>query len=452
MSASSPLLLRALVVDDEVAITELLDITLSGMGFTVATANLLQDALQLLHQQSFQLCLTDLRLPDGSGIDLVRQIHQLQPELPVAVITAYSSTEGAVEAMQAGAFDFMTKPIELPRLRRLVQQAKELSRTVTLAPGSSLDRLVGQSRAMVDLREQIRLLGRSNAPVFIAGESGTGKELSARAIHDLSPRRGKAFVAVNCGAIPEALVESELFGSEKGAFTGAAQKREGLFLKADGGTLFLDEIGELPMAVQVKLLRALQERSIRPVGASSEIPIDIRLITATHRNLLEMVNNQTFRSDLYYRIHVVPLQIPPLRERREDIPILVQTLVERIAKRQGRQAPTVSAEALRWLQQQNFPGNVRELENLLEYALAMGHGTTLEREDLVLPGSTAPLARVATDPQRSPLAKCLARAEAQLLQEEMTRSRLNHGLCAASLGISPRSLALRQQRSPQEDP
>ncbi len=452
MSASSPLLLRALVVDDEVAITELLDITLSGMGFTVATANLLQDALQLLHQQSFRLCLTDLRLPDGSGIELVRQIHQLQPELPVAVITAYSSTEGAVEAMQAGAFDFMTKPIELPRLRRLVQQAKELSRTVTLAPGSSLDRLVGQSRAMVDLREQIRLLGRSNAPVFIAGESGTGKELSARAIHDISPRRGKAFVAVNCGAIPEALVESELFGSEKGAFTGAAQKREGLFLKADGGTLFLDEIGELPMTVQVKLLRALQERSIRPVGASSEIPIDIRLITATHRNLLEMVNNQTFRSDLYYRIHVVPLQIPPLRERREDIPILVQTLVERIAKRQGRQAPTVSAEALRWLQQQNFPGNVRELENLLEYALAMGHGTTLEREDLVLPGSTAPLARVATDPQRSPLAKCLARAETQLLQEEMTRSRLNHGLCAASLGISPRSLALRQQRSPQEDP
>ncbi len=452
MSASSPLLLRALVVDDEVAITELLDITLSGMGFTVATANLLHDALQLLHQQSFQLCLTDLRLPDGSGIDLVRQIHQLQPELPVAVITAYSSTEGAVEAMQAGAFDFMTKPIELPRLRRLVQQAKELSRTVTLAPGSSLDRLVGQSRAMVDLREQIRLLGRSNAPVFIAGESGTGKELCARAIHDISPRRGKAFVAVNCGAIPEALVESELFGSEKGAFTGAAQKREGLFLKADGGTLFLDEIGELPMTVQVKLLRALQERSIRPVGASSEIPIDIRLITATHRNLLEMVNNQTFRSDLYYRIHVVPLQIPPLRERREDIPILVQTLVERIAKRQGRQAPTVSAEALRWLQQQNFPGNVRELENLLEYALAMGHGTTLEREDLVLPGSTAPLARVATDPQRSPLAKCLARAETQLLQEEMTRSRLNHGLCAASLGISPRSLALRQQRSPQEDP
>ncbi|MCE5393057.1 MAG: sigma-54-dependent Fis family transcriptional regulator [Acidithiobacillus sp.] len=452
MSDFSPLLLHALVVDDEVAITELLDITLSGMGFTVATANLLQDALQLLHQQSFQLCLTDLRLPDGSGIDLVRQIHQLQPELPVAVITAYSSTEGAVEAMQAGAFDFMTKPIELPRLRRLVQQAKELGRTVTPAPGSSLDRLVGQSRAMVDLREQIRLLGRSNAPVFIAGESGTGKELCARAIHDMSPRRGKAFVAVNCGAIPEALVESELFGSEKGAFTGAAQRREGLFLKADGGTLFLDEIGELPMTVQVKLLRALQERSIRPVGASSEIPIDIRLITATHRNLQEMVNNQTFRSDLYYRIHVVPLQIPPLRERREDIPILVQTLVARIAKRQGRQAPTVSAEALRWLQQQNFPGNVRELENLLEYALAMGHGTTLEREDLVLPGSTAPKTKVTTEPLRSPLVKCLARAEALLLQEEMTRSRQNHGLCAASLGISPRSLALRQQRSPQEDP
>jgi len=452
VSDFSPLLLHALVVDDEVAITELLDITLSGMGFTVATANLLQDALKLLHQQSFQLCLTDLRLPDGSGIDLVRQIHQLQPALPVAVITAYSSTEGAVEAMQAGAFDFMTKPIELPRLRRLVQQAKELGRTVTPAPGSSLDRLVGQSRAMVDLREQIRLLGRSNAPVFIAGESGTGKELCARAIHDMSPRRGKAFVAVNCGAIPEALVESELFGSEKGAFTGAAQKREGLFLKADGGTLFLDEIGELPMTVQVKLLRALQERSIRPVGASSEIPIDIRLITATHRNLQEMVNNQTFRSDLYYRIHVVPLQIPPLRERREDIPILVQTLVARIAKRQGRQAPTVSAEALRWLQQQNFPGNVRELENLLEYALAMGHGTTLEREDLVLPGSTAQKTKVTTEPLRSPLVKCLARAEAQLLQEEMTRSRQNHGLCAASLGISPRSLALRQQRSPQEDP
>ncbi|WP_308389602.1 sigma-54 dependent transcriptional regulator [Acidithiobacillus sp. AMEEHan] len=346
----------ALVLDDEQTITELLDITLTEMGFSVQVAHSLRSAREALELHSYALCLTDLRLPDGSGLDFVRHIHRHAPQVPVAVITAYSSTEGAVEAMQAGAFDFMTKPIDLKRLRRLVEQARALAVLEPDGSDSGSERLVGDSEPMRALRQQIRLLARSNAPVFLSGESGTGKELSARAIHDAGPRRDKPFIAVNCAAIPEGLLESELFGSEKGAFTGANQKREGLFLAADGGTLFLDEIGDVPMAMQVKLLRALQERSIRPIGASSEIPVDIRLISATHRNLQEMVHAGTFRADLYYRIHVVPLQIPPLRQRQGDIPLLVTALLRKIAQRQGKTLPGIEASALHWLAQQSFPG------------------------------------------------------------------------------------------------
>jgi len=439
---------RALVVDDEPAITELLDITLSEMGFAVVPTHSLRQAREALDKFPFSLCLTDLRLPDGNGLELVRSIRSQFPQLPVAVITAYASTEGAVEAMQAGAFDFMTKPIELHRLRRLVEQAQALA---TLEPeefGAGVERLVGDSPSMRDLRQQIRVLGRSNAPVFVSGESGTGKELTARAIHDASPRRKKPFVAVNCAAIPDNLLESELFGSEKGAFTGAHQKRSGLFLAADGGTLFLDEIGDIPLAMQAKLLRALQERSIRPVGASAEVPIDIRLITATHRDLQQLIEAGSFRADLYYRIYVVPLLIPPLRQRREDIPLLTEALLQRIARRQNQPTPRISAEALQWLVRQDFPGNVRELENLLERALALYNGAEIRVEDL---GSKDTAAQQEAARGDSPLARRLRAAERELLRTQLTAEQNRLLVCAQNLGISPRSCTLRLQLSQQSD-
>ncbi|MEY2341780.1 sigma-54-dependent transcriptional regulator [Acidithiobacillus sp. IBUN Pt1247-S3] len=435
----------ALVLDDEQTITELLDITLSEMGFHVLCTHSLREAQGALNNHSFHLCLTDLRLPDGSGLELVRHIHRHVPQLPVAVITAYSSTEGAVEAMQAGAFDFMTKPIELPRLRRLVEQAKALATLESEGVGHGIERLVGNSPGMRDLRQQIHLLARSNAPVFLSGESGTGKELSARAIHDAGPRRDKPFVAVNCAAIPEGLLESELFGSEKGAFTGASQKRQGLFLAADGGTLFLDEIGDVPMAMQVKLLRALQERRIRPIGASAEIPIDIRLITATHRNLQELISAGEFRADLYYRIHVVPLQIPPLRQRSGDVPLLAGALLHKIAQRQGKATPKLQPTALNWLTQQPFPGNVRELENLLERAFALHIGPEIMLHDLRPEEFPDAQAAPATAVGLSPLAQRLRDAEQRFLLSQLTAAQNHAEACAQNLGISQRSLSMRMQ-------
>ncbi|MDD3759880.1 MAG: sigma-54 dependent transcriptional regulator [Acidithiobacillus sp.] len=441
----------ALVLDDEQTITELLDITLAEMGFSVQVAHDLRGAREALELHSYALCLTDLRLPDGSGLDFVRHIHRHAPQVPVAVITAYSSTDGAVEAMQAGAFDFMTKPIDLKRLRRLVEQARTLAVLTPDGANNGIDRLVGDSEPMRALRQQIQLLARSNAPVFLTGESGTGKELSARAIHDAGPRRDKPFIAVNCAAIPEGLLESELFGSERGAFTGANQKREGLFLAADGGTLFLDEIGDVPMAMQVKLLRALQERSIRPIGASSEVPVDIRLITATHRNLQEMVHAGTFRADLYYRIHVVPLQIPPLRQRQGDIPLLVAALLRKIAQRQGKTPPGMAATAIQWLAQQSFPGNVRELENLLERAFALHTGPEITLQDLSAEDTIRP-AQIPSMARLSPLAERLRSAEQEFLRMQLAAVQNDAAACAQNLGIGQRSLALRLQLCAKRDP
>ncbi len=443
MNAVSPMP-RALLVDDEPTIVELLRITLEGMGLAVEGSHSLQEAYSALDAGPPTLCLTDLRLPDGSGIELVRRLHNLYPQVPVAVITAYSSTEGAIEAMQAGAFDFMTKPIELGRLRRLVEQAMAAA-SLPSDPDPLVNRLVGTSAVMQHLRQEIRLLGRSNAPVFIWGESGTGKELAARAIHDAGPRRKGPFVAVNCGAIPEGLLESELFGAEKGAFSGATQKRGGLFLTANGGTLFLDEIGELPLSMQVKILRAIQERAIRPLGSAQEIPVDIRLVTATHRDLQQMVAEGSFREDLYYRIHVVPLHIPPLRDRREDIPVLTHALLQKLAQRQGQPSCAVSSSAMLWLGQQHFAGNVRELENLLERALALHHGNEIDIADLQQPGSQAAVTQreMPAKSARSPLAARLGQAEALFLQEQLAAHGGDFGRCAEALGIPALSLRVR---------
>ncbi|OCB01779.1 sigma-54-dependent Fis family transcriptional regulator [Acidithiobacillus ferrivorans] len=434
----------ALIVDDEPNIVELLGITLQGMGIAVIGAYSLAEAYACLAEGPPSLCLSDLRLPDGSGIDLVRRLHVLHPQVPVAMITAYSSADGAVEAMQAGAFDYMAKPIELARLRRLISQAVDLAR---LSPVGSdgTQRLVGDSPVMRRLRDDIRRVARSNAPVHITGESGTGKELAARAIHASGVRHDKPFVAVNCGAIPEGLVESELFGAEKGAYSGAVQRREGLFVAANGGTIFLDEIGELPMMVQVKLLRAIQERSIRPLGAAREIPLDLRFISATHRDLQEMVIAGNFRRDLLYRLDVVRLQMPPLREHPEDIPQLAEVILQRIGGAQPSVPTRLPAGILARLGGYAFPGNVRELENLLERRLALQRDDILP-EELISSGSVAPESSALAAVSVSVAAAGLDTAEAALLRQMLEQTGGDRHHAADLLGVSVQSLELRLSR------
>jgi two-component system response regulator PilR (NtrC family) len=435
----------ALIVDDEPNIVELLGITLQGMGIAVTGAHSLAEAYTRLAEGAPSLCLSDLRLPDGSGIELVRRLHALHPQVPVAVITAYSSADGAVEAMQAGAFDYMAKPIELTRLRRLISQAVDLSR---LSPAGSdgTQRLVGDSPVMRRLRDDIRRIARSNAPVHITGESGTGKELAARAIHASGPRHDKPFVAVNCGAIPEGLVESELFGAEKGAYSGAVQRREGLFVAANGGTIFLDEIGELPMMVQVKLLRAIQERTIRPLGASREIPLDLRFISATHRDLQEMVVAGNFRQDLLYRLDVVRLHMPPLREHPEDIPQLTEVILQRIGGAPHGAPARLPAETLERLGSYAFPGNVRELENLLERRLALQRDDILPEEAFASSGGMAPESGMLASVTVSAAPTCLDTAEAALLRQMLEQAGGDRHHAADLLGVSLQSLELRLSR------
>ena len=445
MMADFSVLPPALIVDDEPNIVELLGITLQGMGIAVTGAYSLAEAFACLAEGAPSLCLSDLRLPDGSGIDLVRRLHALHPRVPVAVITAYSSADGAVEAMQAGAFDYMAKPIELTRLRRLISQAVDLARLSPMGSDGT-QRLVGDSPVMRRLRDDIRRVARSNAPVHITGESGTGKELAARAIHASGVRHDKPFVAVNCGAIPEGLVESELFGAEKGAYSGAVQRREGLFVAANGGTIFLDEVGELPMMVQVKLLRAIQERSIRPLGASREIPLDLRFISATHRDLQEMVVAGSFRRDLLYRLDVVRLHMPPLREHPEDIPQLAEVILQRIGGAQPGVPTRLSAGTLARLGGYAFPGNVRELENLLERRIALQRDDILPEEELTSSGRVAPENSVLAAVSASAAAAGLDTAEAALLRQMLGQAGGDRHHAADLLGVSVQSLELRLSR------
>lgn len=332
-----------LVVDDETDIRELLVLTLDRMGLSVDSAGSVEDALGLLETTEYALCLTDMRLPDGSGLDLVRHIAQHHTGLPVAVITAYGSAENAVSALKAGAFDYLTKPLSLKQLRPLVQSALRLSDT---APASdSGPNLIGESPPIQQVRNMIAKLARSQAPVFISGESGSGKELAARLIHTSSSRRDGPFIGVNCGAIPENLMESEFFGYKKGAFTGATQDKEGMFHAANGGTLFLDEVADLPLAMQVKLLRAIQEKKVRRVGGTHEEGVDVRIISATHRNLIEMMEHGHFRQDLYYRLNVIALKMPSLREMPHDIPLLAQNLLGKLCRQAGTTVPSLTPEA-----------------------------------------------------------------------------------------------------------
>ncbi len=384
-----------LVVDDEADLRELLSLTLVRLGLDVDTAESVHAARALLGRNKYALCLTDMRLPDGTGLDLVREVA-IAAGPPIAVITAYGSAENAVAALKAGAFDYLTKPVDINQLRMLVRSAVRDSGatppTDGNAPvnGTALDRLTGETPAMQQMRAMIGRLARSMAPVAIRGESGSGKELAARAIHDASSRRQQPFIAVNCGAIPETLMEAEFFGYRKGAFTGAERDREGFFQAATGGTLFLDEVAELPLAMQVKLLRAIQERRVRKVGASAEEPVDVRIVSATHQDLGALVTAGRFRQDLFYRLNVIELRVPGLRERLDDVPLLAESLLKRIATRAGTAPAHLSADATIALKRYRFPGNVRELENILERAVALG-GDVLMAEDLMLPASEADL-------------------------------------------------------------
>ena len=376
----------ALIVDDERDIRELLVMTLGRMGLRCDTASSLGDARAQLTRNRYDLCLTDMRLPDGSGIDLISEISQQYPDTPVAMITAFGNVDAAVEALKAGAFDFVAKPVELSVLRDLVRHALDLKEKPAVQPNPEnlATRLYGESPAMAQLRETIVKVARSQAPVYIAGESGVGKELVARTIHASGGRGDGPFVPVNCGAIPSELMESEFFGHKKGSFTGAHADKPGLFHSADGGTLFLDEVAELPLPMQVKLLRAIQEKSIKPVGANVEATVDVRILSATHKDLAAMVADGRFRQDLYYRINVIELRVPPLRERLSDLPGLCAKILQRLAADLDRPAPALSPAATDALGQYAFPGNVRELENILERAMAMADGDRLEVQDLRL--------------------------------------------------------------------
>jgi len=452
----------ALVVDDERDIRELLVLTLGRMGLRISTAANLAEARELLASNPYDLCITDMRLPDGNGIELVTEIAQHYPRTPVAMITAFGSMDLAVEALKAGAFDFVSKPVDISVLRGLVKHALELNNTERAAPAplapEQAARLLGDSPSMDVLRATIGKVARSQAPVYILGESGVGKELVARTIHAQSARAPGAFVPVNCGAIPSELMESEFFGHKKGSFSGAHADKPGLFQAAHGGTLFLDEVAELPLQMQVKLLRAIQEKSIRPVGAATEVPVDVRILSATHKDLGELVEDGRFRHDLYYRINVIELRVPPLRERRSDLPALAASILARLARTHGRPTPLLAPSALEALAQYHFPGNVRELENILERALALAEGDSIGASDLRLPapgghrvagGSAATHqeeAVVDLPAGNSALPSYIEQMERTAIQRALEENRWNKTRTAAQLGITFRALRYKLKK------
>ena len=430
---------RVLVVDDEPDIRELLELTLVKMGLGVASAGSIAEAKERLKGERYELCLTDMRLPDGEGLELVRYIAALASDLPVAVITAYGSTENAVAALKAGAFDYVSKPVGLEQLRALVRSALSLP---AQAPAKD-QQLLGESAPLAQVRELIGKLARTQAPVYISGESGSGKELAARLIHENGARREKAFVPVNCGAIPENLMESEFFGYRKGAFTGAGEDRDGFFQAANGGTLFLDEVAELPLPMQVKLLRSIQEKRVRKVGSTQEEPVDVRIISATHQNLTGLVAAGRFRQDLFYRLNVIELPMPPLRECREDVPAIAASIVERLARQSGVPPPRFDPAALEELAAYDFPGNVRELENILERALALSGSDEIRSADLRL----APTPDVEpVDGEGETLPDYLDGLERKAILDALGKTEFNRTAAAKLLGITFRQLRYRMQR------
>lgn len=464
---SSP---TVLLVDDEPDILQLLEITLQGMGLNTRTAMTLAAAQAALNAEKPDLCLTDMRLPDGSGLTLIEALQGQYPDVPVAMITAHGTVESAIEALKLGAFDFVTKPIALDRLRSLVSNALEVDRRPT---EPDTPELVGRSEATRALRQQVLRVARSQAPVHISGESGVGKEVVARLIHRLGPREDKPFIAVNCGAIPPELVESELFGHKKGAFTGAARDNPGLFQAAAGGTLLLDEVADLPLPIQVKLLRVIQEKAVRPVGGDTEVATDVRLLSATHKNLATEVAEGRFRDDLFYRINVLGVEVPPLRKRTDDILPITEHLLRQHSTDQDEAIKTLSKDAQEALLAYDYPGNIRELENILIRALALSDGELLSKADLQFNGparstttaaeqrgeTPSPITQAATAPAvtREPPADLLARVdgdlegyladiERQVLEQALQHYRWNKTAAAKGLGVSFRSLRYRLKK------
>ncbi len=437
----------ALIVDDEPDIRELLEITLNRMEIETCAAEDVSGAKKLLQQKAFDLCLTDMKLPDGNGLELVDFIQTLPTPVPVAVITAHGNMESAILAMKKGAFDFVSKPVDLSGLRLLINNALKLSEASPVKDRRSRHLLLGESLVMQEIRAKISKLARSQAPVYISGESGTGKELVARLIHQHSSRSDHAFVAINCGAIPQELMESEFFGHKKGSFTGATSDKKGLFQCAEGGTLFLDEVADLPLSLQVKLLRAIQEKKIRPVGDSQELSVDIRLLSATHKNLNEMVLAGSFRQDLYYRINVIDLKVPPLRERPGDIPGLIDHILAKLTVANQQQRPLLSTSALTALQNYSFPGNVRELENILERALALYDGNSIELDDINLPkDSHKRSASSDFDSASGSLETHLEKIEKRVVIHALEENQWDKIAAARQLGISIRSLSYRMTK------
>jgi len=436
-----------LIVDDEEDILELLELTLLKMGLDVERASSVKQAIERVQAGQFDLCLTDMRLPDGDGLELLNYIAENDRDLPVAVITAHGNTENAVAALKAGAFDYLAKPVSLEQLRALVKSALSLPQTGAAPKPAAGQALLGESGAMQQVRDLIEKLARSEAPVHVSGESGSGKELAARLIHQMSARRDKPFVPVNCGAIPENLMESEFFGYRKGAFTGADADRDGFFQAANGGTLFLDEVADLPLSMQVKLLRSIQEKKVRKVGSTQEEPVDVRIISATHQKLAECVEAGKFRHDLYYRLNVIELRMPSLRERREDIPLFVDAILERMATAAGVKKPEVAPEAMEELTRYDFPGNVRELENILERALALSSGGRVTADDLQLNPPAEPGAAPTASPDgKYPLQDYLDRVEKEAILEALEKTRFNRTAAAKLLGITFRSMRYRMER------
>lgn len=446
-----------LLIDDEPDILELLDITLSRMGLASVHASSASAAYAALQKRNYDLCLTDMRLPDGDGLDIIQYVQKHHSQMPIAMITAYGCIETATQALKAGAFDFITKPVDLKRLRDLVNSALHSRAASTPEPQQVADNspLLGQSAAMQQLRSRIAKLALSQAPVYISGESGSGKELVARQIHASGNRAEQPFVPVNCGAIPSELMESEFFGHKRGSFSGAHSDKPGLFQAAHGGTLFLDEVADLPLHMQVKLLRALQEKSVRPVGQQQEIAVDVRILSATHKNLASEVEAGRFRQDLYYRLNVIELPVPSLRQRQEDIGLLADTFLQRLAGDQP--AVRLDDSARLALQQHNFPGNVRELENMLERAHTLCEGHIIRSSDLRFqpalspsqasqseaePAQPAPQTRAPIDNLESHLENI----ERKLITQTLEQTRWNRTAAAEKLGLTLRSLRYRLKK------
>ncbi len=457
----------ALVVDDEPDIRELLQLTLSKMDIDVIDVANVTDAKRVLGEKSFNLCLTDMRLPDGDGIELVEYIQQRYSSIPVAVITAYGNMELAITALKAGAFDFVSKPVNLKILRDLVSKAL-LLRGEEETEESGLDTfgLLGKTACVLELANKIYKLSRSQAPIYISGGSGSGKELVAGLIHQLGPRNKEPFIPVNCGAIPEHLMESEFFGHKKGSFTGAVENKKGLFQAANGGTLFLDEVADLPMAMQVKLLRAIQEKAVRPIGTQQEVTVDVRILSATHKNLHELVKQGQFRQDLFYRINVIELNVPSLAERREDIPLLANHILENLSQKSQQDKPVIADDAIVALQQYTFPGNVRELENILERAMTLCENNIISVEDLQLDNiveivpkkyptqaeveslagpELANTSKEQVDPEL-PLETYLDEIERRRIEEVLEKTHWNKAKTAEILGITLRALRYRLKK------